>query len=77
MESEMLMWLESYFQNTPKSQIQEDWKSIKDLKFQGPNAFEYLDFLNQTYCYEPPQGYILNPSKISNCQTPNFSESFF
>ena len=49
MESEMLNWLKDYLKNTPTDQIKKEWKSIEDLGFKGPIAFEYLDFLHQTY----------------------------
>lgn len=73
----MLLWLKDYIRNTHKDQIKAEWSKVEAIGFNGPNAFEYLQYLNQIH-YPHPREYctytkIIFPKNM----TPNFTESFF
>lgn len=77
MKSEMLSWLREYIKSTPKEVISKEWEEIENMKLGGPNAFEYIEFLHQHYCYHEYLGTVTNQIEIPKNMTPNFSGSFF
>lgn len=72
MKSEMLEWIKDYFKNTPKAEIQKDWEEADNLNIKGTKAFEYIEFMQNTYRL-PPGSSLKVPENL----TPNFSGSFF
>lgn len=73
--SQMLQWLKEYIKNTPQEKIRENWEAIRSTEIESPNAFEYLKYLRECYCYEKsPDSYSFNQSEKYDS---NFLESFF
>jgi hypothetical protein len=77
MKSEMLQWLRDYIKETPAQQIQKEWQEIESLGLEGPNAFDYFDFLEYVYCPEPDIQCYNDNIKLSNKKTLMYSGSFF
>ncbi len=78
MKSEMVNWLREYLRDTPAEEVKKDWKEIEELGLRGPNAYDYLEFMSDSYCkvsYPPPREE--NEVDLISKMTPEFSESFF
>ena len=73
----MLEQLKKYLKETKRNEIQEDWKKIEQMGFKGPNAFEYIGFLEDKYRLLLPQYCHPKGVKIPKNMTPDFSGSFF
>lgn len=74
-----MTWIEelkSHLDTTNFETLKSEWDEIEKLSFQGPNAFDYVDY----FCwYYSAKNYPCRISKIENFEnmTPNFSGSFF
>jgi hypothetical protein len=73
----MLEQLKKYILETKPEDIKKEWEKIEQLGFTGPNAFEYIEFLNDNYKLLLPRFCEPKGVKIPENMTPNFSGSFF
>lgn len=73
----MIEQLKKYFQDTKPEDLKREWEKIEQLGFTGPNAFEYIEFLNDNYKLYLPQFSNPNEVIVPENMTPNFSGSFF
>lgn len=48
----LLESLRNYFRNTPKEQLDKDWKEIEYLNEIGPDVFEYAEFVKANFGIE-------------------------
>ncbi|MDQ3191287.1 MAG: hypothetical protein M3Q58_06820 [Bacteroidota bacterium] len=66
MESNMLSWLKDYLNSTPLEQVKKEWNEVEELGLRGPNVYEYLDFLEESYydcTWLPPEIELEMPKK--------------
>ncbi len=75
--SKLLNRLNEYFENTDAATQKRDWHAaVSEVKFDGPNAFEYIEFVEHLYPInfeESPQSQF----KCLNNLTPKYSGSCF
>lgn len=41
--------LKKYFENTPKEQLDADWKELKHWNEIGTDVFEYINFVSKNF----------------------------
>lgn len=41
--------LKKYFENTPKEQLDADWKELKQWNEIGTDVFEYINFVSKNF----------------------------
>jgi hypothetical protein len=73
----MLEQLKKYIRETSSDELRQEWEKVEQLGFTGPNAFEYIEFLNDNYKLFLPRFCEPKGVKIPENMTPNFSGSFF
>ena len=52
----LLESLKNYFKNTPKEELDKDWKEIEYLNEIGPDVFEYAEFVKANFDTETTVG---------------------
>ena len=75
--STSLIKLQNHLNSFSIKELRLQWDMIKELNFKSPNAFEYLDFLDDSYC--TPYSREMCPQELISPEnmTPNFSGSLF
>ncbi len=76
-ENIMLSGLKDYLRNTSRKEIVSEWNRIESLGFSGPNAFEYLQYLNQVHFPHLREFCTSTEINYPKNMTPNFSGSVF
>lgn len=73
----MVEWLESYLKSTSKENLDKQWGEIEKLELDGPNAFEYLEYLQHRTTFYVSSDSELEPLKIDLIETPAFPGFIF
>jgi hypothetical protein len=60
MENKMLNWLRQHIKETSSADLKKEWQEVEKLFPEGPNAFEYINTIEQNnnfgiICHPPPQ----------------------
>jgi hypothetical protein len=72
-------WFEEfrqYLDSTDDATLRAEWAKVEAMGFQGPNAFEYVEYLCRYYTAKRVPCHI-EELEIPANMTPNFSGSFF
>lgn len=73
---DVLKALKKHLAETTKEQRQKIWLEIEELGIGGPDALEYLEYLDREYPI-PIYSTSLESTNITSNMTPNFSGSYF
>lgn len=73
----MLEQLRKYIQETEIEAMKREWHKIEQLGFTGPNAFEYLEFLNENQRISFSRFYRPKKINVPKNMAPDFLGSFF
>ena len=77
MRTEVLEKLREHFESTEFSQLQEQWNRIEQMGFEGPKAFDYIEFIGDFYCPVVERSCLPEGLAIMKNFTLNFSGYFF
>ena len=72
----MLKKLQEYFESTDQATRKSDWEEVEKMEFDGPNAFDYIEYMDLYYSVcrgNCRQETITIPENM----TPNYSGSSF
>ena len=73
----MLVKLREHFEKTPFDQLKAEWEKVEKMGFQGPKAFEYIDYICEFHSPTAERSCLPDGLLIPQNITPNFSGYFF